>query len=88
MRRRIAVGVLAGAMLATAGILPAVAAPPQKTVEDLPFRVDASNQAGWWNPIDEVDGIAYFAYNAPGPTAATHQVHVAARSQDGTWTDG
>lgn len=88
MRRRIAVGALAGAMLATAGILPAVAAPPQKTVEDLPFRVDASNQAGWWNPIDEVDGIAYFAYNAPGSTAATHQVHVAARSQDGTWTDG
>ncbi|WP_460799895.1 BNR-4 repeat-containing protein [Microbacterium sp. GXF0217] len=88
MHRRIAIGALAGAVLATAGVLPAVAAPPQKIVEDLPFRVDSSNQAGWWNPIDEVGGVAYFAYNAPGPTAATHEVHLAARSQDGAWTDG
>lgn len=89
MRSRIAAGIVAGAALVVAGLVPAaVAAPPQSSTEDLPFLVDSSNQAGWWNPIDEVDGVTYFAYNAPGPTSATHEVHLAARTADGTWTDG
>lgn len=89
MRSRIAAGMIAGVALAAAGLVPAaVASPSPSSVEDLPFRVDASNQAGWWNPIDEVDGVTYFAYNAPGPTPSTHEVHLASRAADGTWNDG
>jgi hypothetical protein len=65
------------------------------TTELVPFRMDASNQAGWWSPIDRFDGETYVAYNAwGGPGAAndgpddTHTVYVARRTSNGTWSRG
>ncbi|HKE74878.1 MAG TPA: hypothetical protein VKB57_14755 [Acidimicrobiales bacterium] len=34
--------------------------------ERVPFGMDASNQAGWWKPIDEFGGSVYVAYDAWG----------------------
>ena len=80
-----AVVVTAAALLA----LPpaATAAVDPASVETVPVTVDGSNQSGWWNPLAVVDGTTYFAYNV---TAATnrHQVHLAARAADGSWTTG
>lgn len=61
--------------------------------ESVPFRMDASNQAGWWRPIDEHDGRVYAAYNGwGGPrqdgASDTHTVHVARRGRSGTWSRG
>ncbi|MBB2915141.1 hypothetical protein FHS43_006461 [Streptosporangium becharense] len=61
---------------------------PAPAVEKLPFPVDTSNQAGWWRPLDRFKGVTYFAYNAPVTAAGQHEVHVAARGTDGTWTSG
>lgn len=58
------------------------------TVEELPFAVDSSNQAAWWNPLDVVGDVTYFAFNAPAAQAARHEVHLASRAADGTWTEG
>jgi len=58
------------------------------TVETVPVTVDTSNQAGWWRPLDVVDGVSYFAFNAPASTASKHEVHLASRGADGTWTEG
>jgi len=58
------------------------------TVEELPFAVDSSNQAAWWNPLDVVGDVTFFAFNAPAPQAARHEVHLASRAADGTWTEG
>lgn len=58
------------------------------TVEELPFAVDSSNQAAWWNPLDVVGEVTFFAFNAPATQAARHEVHLASRSADGTWTEG
>ena len=101
LHRRIAVAsrarrgsaALAGALAAivVAGITPtgaASAAAPAVEVETLPFAVDPSNQAAWWTPIDVVDGVTYFAYDAPASPSSRHQVHLAARAADGTWTSG
>jgi hypothetical protein len=57
--------------------------------EVVPFRMDASNQAGWWSPIDERDGSIYAAYNGWGSSTSggstdTHTVYVARRSPSGT----
>ena len=57
-------------------------------VEDLPFAVDSSNQAAWWNPLDVVGGVTYFAFNAPATQASRHEVHLASRGSDGGWTEG
>lgn len=82
-----------GAVLACLALLLAVAGPA--AAEQVPYRVDASNQAGWWRPIDEWNGAVFVAYNAwggPGATnggsADTHTVYVAKRAADGTWTRG
>lgn len=56
-------------------------------VEDLPFAVDSSNQAAWWNPLDVVGGVTYFAFNAPATQASRHEVHLASRGSDGGWTE-
>lgn len=71
-------------------VLPATAA-----AEQVPYRTDASNQAGWWHPIDEWNGSVYVAYNAwggPGATNGgagdTHTVYIGRRAADGTWTRG
>jgi hypothetical protein len=58
------------------------------TVEELPFAVDSSNQAAWWNPLDVVGDVTFLAFNAPAPQAARHEVHLASRAADGTWTEG
>jgi hypothetical protein len=61
--------------------------------EEVPYRMDASNQAGWWSPIDERDGNVYVAYDAwgssrAGGSADTHTVYVARRDPSGAWTRG
>ncbi|MFC4852276.1 BNR-4 repeat-containing protein [Actinophytocola glycyrrhizae] len=78
------------ACLALLLVLPATAA-----AEQVPYRVDASNQAGWWRPLDELNGSLYVAYNAwggPGPTNGgagdTHTVYIGRKAPDGTWTRG
>jgi hypothetical protein len=63
------------------------------STEKVPYRIDGSNQAGWWKPIDELNGKLYLAYNAWGDAASggatdTHTVYVAARDAQGTWTRG
>ncbi|MFD1906834.1 hypothetical protein ACFSQ7_26740 [Paenibacillus rhizoplanae] len=38
-------------------------------LEEVPFPMDSSNQAGWWSPIATYGlgyEYAYMAYNAPG----------------------
>jgi len=86
--RRVALACLAF-LLAMAGLPGAAAAEP------VPYRVDASNQAGWWRPLDEWQGSVYVAYNAwggPGATNGgatdTHTVYIGRRAPDGTWTRG
>jgi hypothetical protein len=78
------------ACLALLVVLPATAA-----AEQVPYRVDASNQAGWWRPLDELNGSLYVAYNAwggPGATnggaSDTHTVYIGRKAPDGTWTRG
>jgi hypothetical protein len=61
--------------------------------EQVPFRMDASNQAGWWKPIDELNGNVYVAYNAWGGSSLggpsdRHTVYVARRDTSGNWVRG
>jgi BNR repeat-containing family member len=61
--------------------------------EQVPFRMDGSNQAGWWKPIDEFGGSVYVAYDAwggsdLGGSKDKHTVYVARRNSSGTWTRG
>lgn len=65
------------------------------SVSEVPFRIDASNQAGWWKPIDAFDGVLYVAFNAwGGPGGAnrgdrdTHTVYIARRAANGAWSRG
>ncbi|MFE5340409.1 BNR-4 repeat-containing protein [Isoptericola sp. NPDC056578] len=59
-----------------------------ETIEQLPYPVDRSNNAGWWTPLDVVDGVTYMAFDSPAADAARHEVHVAAKGADGAWTVG
>ena len=61
--------------------------------EEVPYRMDASNQAGWWSPLAERGGSIYVAYNGWGSSTSgasndTHTVYVARRTPAGTWTRG
>lgn len=61
--------------------------------EQVPYRMDASNQAGWWKPIDELGGNVYVAYDAWGGAGLggpsdRHTVYVARRNSSGAWTRG
>jgi hypothetical protein len=61
--------------------------------EEVPFRMDASNQAGWWSPLAERDGQVFVAYNAWGSSSAggandRHTVYVARRDIEGEWVRG
>jgi hypothetical protein len=63
------------------------------SVTEVPYRMDASNQAGWWKPIEEYNGSVYLAYNAWGSASAggsadTHTVYIARRAPNGTWSRG
>lgn len=77
-------------VLALAGVL---AACLPVGAEQVPYRMDASNQAGWWKPIDEVGGNVYVAYDAwgsssEGGSADRHTVYVARRNAAGAWVRG
>lgn len=92
VRLRNAVRVLISAGVA-GGMTFGLAAPASAATELVPYRMDASNQAGWWKPIDEFNGVVYMAYNAWGSASAggandTHTVYVARRQPDGSWTRG
>lgn len=83
-------GIVVVAVLAAGVASPAEA---EVATSRVPYRMDASNQAGWWKPVEEFNGRVYLAYNAwGGPTAGgandTHTVYVAKREPDGTWTRG
>jgi hypothetical protein len=89
-----AVVATAAAVLVTVSVgpSPSNAAP---SVAEVPYRMDASNQAGWWKPLDEWNGRVYLAFNAwggPGPTNGgatdTHTVYIGERRADGTWNRG
>lgn len=86
----LALGAMSPAAAVPGGQLDANGTPggPAELVETLPVSVDTSNQAGWWRPLDVVDGVTYFAFNAPASTGARHEVHLASRASDGTWTEG
>src|SRR5262245_5934346 len=61
--------------------------------EEVPYRMDASNQAGWWSPLAEQDGNVFVAYNGWGTSTSgasddTHTVYVARRTAAGVWTRG
>lgn len=96
MARRSLIRAVLGA--AVVGVLLVALAPPAQAAPALglvPYRMDASNQAGWWRPVDEYNGHLYVAYNAwggPGPTNGgatdTHTIYIARRAPDGTWTRG
>ncbi|WP_226531097.1 BNR-4 repeat-containing protein [Microbacterium paraoxydans] len=89
MTLRSHIGATAAATLTVLALsVPASAGAATPEVENVPVTVDSSNQSGWWNPL-VVDGDeTYFAYNVPGSTAAKHQVNLAVRAADGTWTSG
>jgi hypothetical protein len=70
-----------------------LAGPAHAAVTTVPYRVDMSNEAGWWRPIDEFNGRVYVAYNAWGSMTAggrddTHTVYVAKREPNGSWSRG
>jgi hypothetical protein len=94
MRRGNVVRLLVCAVLAGGSLVGSSTASQAATsTSRVPFRMDASNQAGWWKPIEEFGGRIYVAYNAwGGPTAGgasdTHTVYVAKRETDGGWTRG
>jgi hypothetical protein len=86
VKRRIAAAALV-AVLVVVGLASSAAG------EAVPFRMDGSNQAGWWKPVDEVNGNTYVAYNAwgsrsTGAATDTHTVYVARRDPSGTWARG
>jgi BNR repeat-containing family member len=86
-RYRLGRGVLAVALV---GLL-ASCLPPGAT--EVPYRMDASNQAGWWHPMDAHGGNLFLAYNAwggsnQGGATDTHTVYVARRSPSGAWVRG
>jgi hypothetical protein len=100
VRRALAVLAITG-LAGAASTAPASATPNEATAvevtaaatstvntETLPFRVDSSNQAAWWKPIDLVGGVTYFAFNAPAAQASQHEVHLASRTAAGVWTEG
>lgn len=92
MRLRNAARALVCAALSS-GIVLGIAAPAQAATELVPFRMDASNQAGWWRPIEEFNGRIYLAYNAWGSASDggahdTHTVYIARKESNGSWTRG
>lgn len=79
-----AAATLATTLLAAPG---AAADAPVPSLDTVPVTVDGSNQSGWWNPLAVVGDTTYFAYNVTA-TTGRHEVHLAARAADGTWTTG
>jgi hypothetical protein len=83
------------ALLLAAGLVVTPHGPASAAVSTslVPYRMDASNQAGWWKPIEEFNGSVYMAYNAwngatGGGTDDGHTVWIAKRSPDGGWSRG
>ncbi len=88
--RRIALAALGGLLAAALITAPAPAAAPTDTLqlETVPFGMDSTNQAGWWNPVAEHGGETYFAFDAPASAENEHEVHLAKRSRTGQWSSG
>jgi hypothetical protein len=88
------VGLVTASALAVLVVGEAAAAAGPAVAQPVPYRMDASNQAGWWKPIAvEPDGSLFVAYNGWGTSSQggandTHTVWVARRTPDGTWTRG
>lgn len=64
---------------------------PVSTVatEALPYRMDTSNQAGWWKPVAVHGGRVFVAFNGPAPRSDRHRVWVASRPlAGGEWRRG
>ncbi|KQQ83331.1 BNR-4 repeat-containing protein [Arthrobacter sp. Leaf137] len=79
---------LAGLVPGAAASNGTVDAASRASSETLPFKVDSSNQAAWWNPVAVANGTTYFAFNAPAAASSRHEVHVASRDDGGAWTEG
>ncbi|MFP4976584.1 BNR-4 repeat-containing protein [Paenibacillus sp. CN-4] len=77
------------AVLALLTMLPAGIGSAAPVLEEVPFPMDSSNQAGWWSPLDTYGlgyEYAYLAYNSPGKIAGKHTVSIARRDHAGAWT--
>jgi BNR repeat-containing family member/F5/8 type C domain len=57
-------------------------------LEPVPGQMDSTNQAGWWSPVAAYGGDTYFAFDAPAPAANQHEIQLARRDRDGTWSVG
>lgn len=91
--RRLCSALVAGLGVAAGIAVPALPAHAAVATTEVPFRMDASNQAGWWKPIDVFDGRPYVAYDAwgsasEGGAADRHNVYVARQEANGDWTRG
>lgn len=78
------------AALALFALVPLGTGSAAATLEEVPYPIDSSNQAGWWSPLDTYGtGLeyAYMAYNAPGSTAGTHKLYIARRDGTGAWSN-
>lgn len=84
---------ICGALISGIVIGMSASASAAPSSELVPYRMDASNQAGWWKPIEEYNGSVYMAYDAWGSSTAggthdTHTVYIARRDPAGNWTRG
>lgn len=92
MRRNqtvLAVSCVVAALLGPVGAANAKDGPERDSalhIEEVPAPMDASNQAGWWNPLDEFRGTTYFAF--AGSAGGAHVTSIASRDRRGTWTVG
>lgn len=53
---------------------------------ELPYDVDASNQAGWWSPLEVYGGTVYMAFNGPGTQSGNHKIQVAKKDGNNNWS--
>lgn len=77
-------------VLALLTLLPAGTGSAAAALEEVPYPMDSSNQAGWWSPLDTYGTgyeYAYMAYNAPGSLAGKHKVYIARRDGMGVWSN-
>ncbi|ENZ7981878.1 BNR-4 repeat-containing protein [Klebsiella pneumoniae] len=51
-------------------------------------QASASNQAGWWHPLDSFQGKEYYALNKEFGSPGEHHVEIVKRTSDGTLTRG
>ncbi|GBG05991.1 hypothetical protein PAT3040_00481 [Paenibacillus agaridevorans] len=54
-------------------------------LEEVPYKMDVSNQAGWWGPLKTKNGITYMAFNEPSLRPGYHYIAVAIKDENGDW---